>query len=225
MLEEGEKRIHGQRYVSLDDDLSRTDDLVLLAKWLDPINPLHAIPIAEAILSKIHFEWNKLRAYDDIELSLVFGLSDPYIKRLQLMLEITQRMKNEQIKQFTYLTSPSCVHELMKSYLSYLSHEEFYAIYVNNAKKLLGISCISKGGLTATLADGRVIFNKALLLCATGIILCHNHPSGVLKESKADVALTNALYEFGKLIDIAILDHVIFTDNGYISFQEEGLMS
>jgi len=225
MLDERGESLVGYANAALPCDESKSEDLVLLAKWLEPNNPTIAFSVAELILSKINFDWSKLSDFTEFEMSIIFKIPTVYARRLSVLKEITHRIQREKTSHITHLHSPSCVYEIMKPYLSKLTHEEFYALYVDNAKKLLAISLISKGGLTATLADGRIIFNKALLFQATGIILCHNHPSGIKKESKADVILTKNLYEFGKFIDVSILDHVIFTDNGYLSFQVEGLLS
>jgi DNA repair protein RadC len=225
MLDEWGESLVGYENTVLPNDISRLDDYVLLAKWLEPNNPIVAFSVAEYILTKINFDWTKLSDFNEREMPIIFGISSIYARRLSVLKEITHRIQREKISHITHLYSPSCVFEIMKPYLSQLKHEEFYALYVDNAKKLLAISLISKGGLTATLADGRIIFNKALLFQATGIILCHNHPSGIKKESKADIILTKNLCEFGKFIEVSILDHIIFTDNGYLSFQVEGLLS
>ena len=83
---------------------------------------------------------------------------------------------------------------------------------------------ISKGGLSGTVCDGKIIFKIALDYMASSVILCHNHPSGQLQPSNEDLLLTSKMISFGKMIDLPILDHLIFTDNGYFSFADEGLM-
>lgn len=101
--------------------------------------------------------------------------------------------------------------------------ERFYVLYLNNSNQVKGVSLISVGGLTGTIADVRLILGPALKSLSTAVILAHNHPSGKLKPSSADLALTNRLKEAGKLMDIAVLDHVILdAENGYYSFADEG---
>jgi DNA repair protein RadC len=102
--------------------------------------------------------------------------------------------------------------------------EQFKIILLNRANKVLGIAEISLGGVSGTLADPKVIFSTALKACASSVILAHNHPSGNLKPSSADIELTNKLKAGGLLLDIAIFDHIIVTSEGYYSFADEGIM-
>ena len=88
---------------------------------------------------------------------------------------------------------------------------------------MIGSYELSKGGITATIADIRIILSVALKTLATGLILAHNHPSGNLKPSEADVNLTNKIKEAAKLMDIQVLDHLILADGGYYSFSDEGI--
>lgn len=100
--------------------------------------------------------------------------------------------------------------------------EEFYVMYLNRKHKVLGIKKISKGGTAGTVVDPKIVFQGALLANATGIILCHNHPSGVPKPSRSDTNLTNILVNAGKMLDITILDHLIITPtNSYYSYADE----
>lgn len=101
--------------------------------------------------------------------------------------------------------------------------EEFKILLLNRANKVLGIVEISKGGMAGTIADPKVIFAAAIKSAATSIILAHNHPSGNLKPSHSDIALTNKLREGGKWLDIPVLDHIILSSEGFISFTDEGL--
>ena len=102
--------------------------------------------------------------------------------------------------------------------------EQFVVLYLNRANKVIGSYELSKGGITATIADIRIILSVALKTLATGLILAHNHPSGNLKPSEADVNLTNKIKEAAKLMDIQVLDHIILGDDGYFSFSDEGIM-
>ncbi|MGB4400016.1 MAG: JAB domain-containing protein, partial [Daejeonella sp.] len=102
--------------------------------------------------------------------------------------------------------------------------EQFKILLLNRANKVLGIYEVSSGGMTGTVADPKLIFSTALKGCANSIILSHNHPSGNLKPSQADINLTQKLRTAGSFLDIDVLDHIILTSEGYISFVEEGLM-
>jgi DNA repair protein RadC len=102
--------------------------------------------------------------------------------------------------------------------------EEFKILLLNRRNRVLGIMNISQGGLSGTVADPKVIFVAALKCCASGIILCHNHPSGELDPSREDIALTNRLKAGGNLLDLKILDHLIITRGNFYSFADEGLI-
>lgn len=102
--------------------------------------------------------------------------------------------------------------------------EQFKILLLNRANKVIGIYEVSSGGMAGTVADPKLIFATALKSCATGIILSHNHPSGNLEPSQADIALTQKLKTAGSFLDIGVLDHIILTSEGYYSFADEGLM-
>jgi DNA repair protein RadC len=95
---------------------------------------------------------------------------------------------------------------------------------VNNANDVLQIKQLSIGGQSATLIDAKIVFKLGIDLSATGIILSHNHPSGQLKPSEADLKLTKKIVRFGEMIEMTVLDHLIITDNGYFSFANENLL-
>ena len=103
-------------------------------------------------------------------------------------------------------------------------HEQFKILLLNRTNRVIGIFEVSSGGLAGTVADPKLIFGCALKAAASGIILAHNHPSGALQPSQADLDLTKKLKEGGKLLDIQILDHIIITSESYYSFADEGLL-
>jgi len=100
--------------------------------------------------------------------------------------------------------------------------EQFKILLLNRANRVLGIYELSTGGIAGTVADPKLVFSAALLACASGIILAHNHPSGNLEPSAADKALTKKMKEAGRLLDIEVLDHVILTAEGFYSFADSG---
>jgi DNA repair protein RadC len=102
--------------------------------------------------------------------------------------------------------------------------EQFKVLLTNRANKVLGIFEVSTGGITGTVADPKLIFVAALKSGATGLVLSHNHPSGNLQPSQADIELTKRIKEGGKLLDIQLLDHLIITSEGYCSFSDEGII-
>lgn len=102
--------------------------------------------------------------------------------------------------------------------------ESFYALYLDQANKVLGIKKISECGISSTLVDVRIIMQAALLCNASGIIVSHNHPSGNLKPSSADIKMTTKIKEAAKTLDISLLDHVILTSDSHYSFADDGMI-
>lgn len=102
--------------------------------------------------------------------------------------------------------------------------EQFKVLLINRANKVLGVLEVSRGGISGTVADPKIIFVAALKAVASGIILAHNHPSGNLTPSQADIDLTRKLKEGGKFLEISVLDHIILTSEAYFSFADEGLL-
>ena len=105
-----------------------------------------------------------------------------------------------------------------------LPKEEFWIILLNRANGLIKKEQISSGGISGTVADPKIIFKAALDQYASSIILIHNHPSGNLKPSRADMELTEKMKTAGKLLEIPVLDHIIFGDEGYLSFADDGML-
>lgn len=116
------------------------------------------------------------------------------------------------------------VFALMHPILADLPHEEFWVLILNQANKVIHRFNSSKGGISGTVIDVRLIMEKALYQHASSLILCHNHPSGNSKPSKADISITQKLSEAGKILDIQVLDHVIVAENHYFSFADEGMI-
>ena len=111
----------------------------------------------------------------------------------------------------------------MQPVIGELPHEEFWVLYLNNSNKVIYKAQLSKGGITGTVVDIRIIFKMAFEQNATGLILSHNHPSGKLIASEADLKITKRIKEAGQTLEIQVLDHLIITENGYLSFQDEGI--
>ncbi|MDX2046435.1 MAG: JAB domain-containing protein, partial [Chitinophagaceae bacterium] len=119
--------------------------------------------------------------------------------------------------------TPSLARYLQAT-LKDFSYEVFAVVFLNRANKINHLEIISKGGITGTVADPRVILKKALEEEAVSLVLCHNHPSGSLKPSRADEELTKKIKEAAKYFDIKVLDHIIVSDAGYYSFADEGIL-
>ncbi len=122
------------------------------------------------------------------------------------------------------VTSSSSVARFLQARFRDLPHEIFAVVFLNRANKIIHFEIVSSGGITGTVADPRIILKKALEEEAVSLILCHNHPSGSLKPSRADEELTLKIKEASRFFDIKVLDHVIVSSEGYFSFADEGLI-
>ena len=139
-------------------------------------------------------------------------------------LELGRRRRGEEALEKNKITSSSSVFELMQPVIGELQHEEFWIIYVNNSNKVIQKNQLSKGGITGTLVDVRLVLKNALEVGATGLILAHNHPSGTLKPSEADKQITQKLKAAAQSLDIKVLDHLIITEKAYFSFADETIL-
>jgi DNA repair protein RadC len=122
------------------------------------------------------------------------------------------------------VTSSTDIAVFLQTKLKDYRHEVFAVLFLNKANKINHFEIISEGGVTGTVADPKLILKKALEENAVHLILCHNHPSGSLKPSRADEMLTAKIKEAARLLDMSVLDHIIVSDVGYYSFADEGLI-
>jgi len=185
---------------------------------------LSAVQLSQQILSKANNNLNHLSRFSIDELMEFKGIGEAKAISIFSALELARRKSaTEKDKRTKIKSSKDGFNELKGVFLD-LAHEEFYILLLNRANEVIGKEQISKGGVAGTVADGKIIFNHALSKKASAIILAHNHPSGYLKPSEADLRLTKQLASFGKYIDLEILDHLIISDNNYFSFADEGVM-
>lgn len=122
------------------------------------------------------------------------------------------------------ISSSADAFQLVRSKLSNLIHEEFWIMIMNRANKLISMQRISSGGVSGTVVDAKLVFLKLIQFSASSVIFVHNHPSGNLIPSQADIQLTNKLVQAGQTLDIVILDHLIVSDETYYSFADEGML-
>ena len=122
------------------------------------------------------------------------------------------------------VTGSTSVARYLQARFRDLSHEIFAVVFLNRANRIIHFEVVSSGGITGTVADPRIILKKALEEEAVGLILCHNHPSGNLRPSRADEELTIKIREAARFFDIRVLDHVIVSHEGYFSFADEGMI-
>lgn len=138
-------------------------------------------------------------------------------------LELGRRRRAEDTVELVKITSSKLVFEIMQPIIGELPHEEFWVLFLNNSNKVILKSQLSKGGISGTIVDVRLVFKLALETGATSLILCHNHPSGNLAPSEADKQITKKLKLAGDSLDVKVLDHLIITETKYYSFVDKGI--
>lgn len=183
-----------------------------------------AVELSQEILILYQNNLHQLGKASLKELMNTKGIGEAKAITIQAALELGKRRKAQKVIHQKNISESKNAFELIAPKLTDLPFEEFWIILLNRANKPIETKLIGRGGVSGTIADVKLIFNKALEKLACGIILCHNHPSGNLNPSQADILLTKKVKEAGKLLDIAILDHIIVGDNNYYSFADEGMM-
>ena len=182
------------------------------------------VQLSKRILSSVDNNLNALGKLSLQQLMNFKGIGEAKAISIQAAMELGRRRRAEEVVELQKITSSKSIFELMQPVIGELSHEEFWIIYLNNSNKVLSKSQLSKGGITGTLVDVRLVFKAALEMGAVSIILSHNHPSGALQPSEADKQITKKLKLAGESLDIRILDHLIITENHYYSFADEGIL-
>lgn len=184
-----------------------------------------AIQLCQEILNTTNNDINILAKKSIAELMKFKGIGEAKAISIAAALELGRRRQSNDVNINPQIRSSKDAYLHIKYIFEDLEHEEFHILLLNRANKITNNILISKGGISGTVADGKLIFKKALENTASAIILCHNHPSGTLTPSKSDIDLTNKLVSFGKMIDLPILDHLIITDTNYFSFGDENMLS
>ena len=183
-----------------------------------------AVTLSQRILKENNNNLAALSRQSLKQLMLFKGIGEAKAIAIVAALELGQRRRSQDALLLPQITSSTKVFELMQPLIGDLSHEEFWVLFLNNSNKVVFKTNLSKGGLTGTVVDVRILFKLALEQQATGLILAHNHPSGKLKPSEADLSITRKIKEASKLLEITLLDHLIITEHGFYSFADEGVL-
>ncbi|MCB0375009.1 MAG: DNA repair protein RadC [Sinomicrobium sp.] len=184
----------------------------------------NAVDLSKRILKSVGNNLNELGKCSVTHLTRFKGIGNAKAITIAAALELGRRRRAEEALEKVDIASSASVFELMQPVIGELPHEEFWIVYVNNSNKVIQTFQLSKGGITGTLVDIRLVLKNALEFGATAIILAHNHPSGSLKPSVADKQITRKLKTASESMDIKILDHIIVTESSYFSFADEGLL-
>ena len=182
---------------------------------------MSAVELGKKILSTCNNDLNVLAKQSVKDLQKIKGIGEAKAITIISALELGRRRKNEESKTIK-VNSSRDAYDAVSPYLMDLPHEEFWILLLNRANIVIKHEQISKGGVAGTVVDPKIIFKYAIESLANSIVLVHNHPSGNKQPSDADVQITEKLKQIGRIMEIAIVDHIIFTNNGYYSFADEG---
>ena len=213
------------RYKVLTQGIRSLTDSELLALIINKgTKNQNAKDLAIELISYYQNDLDRLFRSSANELMKFNGIGQTKASTLVAAFELGRRHGSIVPKTRTTIRNSNDAFNFVKHAFSLLSHEEFVILLLNNNNEVLHAHQLSRGGMTGTVADGRILFKLAFEYRATAIILCHNHPSGNPKPSEHDRRLTMNYQKFGSYIDLPIIDHIIYTDFGYFSFADEGLL-
>jgi len=183
-----------------------------------------AVQLAQRILKENKNSINELAKLQVNDLKKFKGVGEAKAVTIAAALEIGRRRADEAMEEKTKISSSKNAYSILKSKLSDLPHEEFWVLFMTRSNTVIKTECISRGGVSGTVVDVRLILKPAIECLASSIILAHNHPSGNLKPSAEDIHLTKKIKEASKLVDMSLQDHLIVGDLAYFSFADEGIL-
>lgn len=183
-----------------------------------------AVELSRRILKSVDNNWQKLSLLSIKDLMKFKGIGEAKAISVAAALEIGRRKASQEIPEKVSIKSSADAYTAFLEHLSDLRTEEFWVIFLNQKNQIIYKSQISKGGITGTIVDVRVLFKIALEHFATSIIVAHNHPTGNLKPSEADLKITKNIKSAGEILNIKLADHLIIGENAFFSFQDQGLL-
>lgn len=183
-----------------------------------------AVDLCKRILYQNNNHLHQLQKQTIQQLMQFKGIGEAKAITIIAALELANRIKKSEVQELKKITSSADVFHMMQPIIGDLPHEEFWVLCLNNSNKIIYQFQLSKGGLTSTVVDIRMLFKTVLEHLATAIILLHNHPSGQLKPSIADKQITKKIAQAGDHLEIKLLDHVIITRQSYFSFADDGIL-
>jgi len=205
------------------DSLSNAELLAILIN--NGTKEKSAVDVAKELLNVVNNDLQQLGklSIKEILKLKVKGIGEAKAISIAAALELGIR-KDAAFKKKEVILKSSDIADFLRAKLQHKKHEVFAVIFLNRANKINHYEVISEGGITGTVADPRIILKKALAHDAVNLILCHNHPSGSIKPSRADEELTKKISDAASYLDIKVLDHIIVSEEGYYSFADEGII-
>lgn len=183
-----------------------------------------AVDLGRELLSVVNNNLNSLGKLTIADFKKLHGIGTARAVTIAAALELGRRRKISEIPVVIQIKCSKDVADIFQPLLSDLLHEEFWILFLNRSNKVIDRMKLSQGGVSGTVTDVRIVMKKAIEFLASGIIVCHNHPSGNLNPSESDTKITLKIKEAGKLMDIQLLDHLIISDKEYYSFADNGLL-
>ena len=183
-----------------------------------------AVDLGRELLATVNNNLNTLGKLTISDLKKIRGIGTARAVTIAAALELGRRRKLAEVPEAIQIKCSKDVADIFQSLLSDLPHEEFWILFLNRSNKVINRMKLSQGGISGTVTDVRMVMKRAIEYLASGIILCHNHPSGNLNPSESDSTITHKIKEAGNLLDIQLLDHLIISEKDYYSFADNGLL-
>lgn len=183
-----------------------------------------AVDLAKAMLRSVDNSLHELGKRNVQELQRFKGIGEAKAITIAAALELGRRRQQTDVEKRTRITSSVDAWRLISARLNDLHHEEFWLILLNRSNEAISCQQVSSGGTSGTVVDAKQIFKIALDFRATGVIMVHNHPSGSLAPSQADIDITLKVKNAGLVLDLPLFDHLIISERGYYSFADSGTL-
>lgn len=183
-----------------------------------------AVDLGRELLALAGNNLNTLGRLGIPELRGLHGIGEARAVTIAAALELGRRRKLAEAPENGQIKSSADVFNIFHPLLSDLTHEEFWILFLNRSNKPINRMKISQGGISGTVTDVRIIMKKAVENLASGLVVCHNHPSGNNNPSESDIQITQKIREAGSLLDVQLLDHIIIAGSAYYSFADNGLI-
>lgn len=183
-----------------------------------------AVDLGRELLGVVSNNLNSLGKLTIPDLKKIRGIGTARAVTIAAALELGRRRKLADAQEVPQIRSSKDVADIFQPILSDLLHEEFWILFLNRSNKVITQMKLSQGGISGTVTDVRIVMKKAIECLASGIIVCHNHPSGNLNPSESDSKITQKIKDAGSLMDIQLLDHLIISDKDYYSFADNGVL-
>jgi DNA repair protein RadC len=183
-----------------------------------------AVDLGREILAGVNNNLNALGKLTIADLVKMHGIGNARAVTIAAALELGRRRKLAEVPEVVQIKCSKDVADIFQPLLADLLHEEFWILFLNRSNRVIARMKLSQGGISGTVTDVRMIMKRAVEYLSSGIIICHNHPSGNLNPSESDSKITQKIKEAGNLLDIQLLDHLIISDKDYFSFADNGLM-